>query len=148
MVTLYADVEDRRRLQETMRHDGVVMNLDVQFRRRDGSPVWVRINVRTVEQDGQTVYDGVLQDVSDLRRAEEAVRNNPLAIITGRLQLLERLATDEGTAQKIAPAVEAARRIAEIVSYMGRISRLEERPDMTRSPMLDIRRSGADTTPP
>jgi len=27
---------------------------------------------------------------------------------------------------------------------MGRISRLEERPDMVRSPMLDIRRSGAE----
>jgi hypothetical protein len=46
--------------------------------------------------------------------------------------------------EKIEPAVEAARRIAEIVSYMGRISRLEERPDMARSPMLDLRRSGAD----
>lgn len=167
MATLYADLEDRRRLQETMHRDGLVVNLDVPFRRRDGSPVWVRINARIVEQDGQTLYDGVLQDVSDLRRAEEAVRqaealayvaklanaaaheiNNPLAIITGRLQLLERLATDEGTAQKIAPAVEAARRIAEILSYMGRISRLEEHPDMARSPMLDIRRSGADPVPP
>jgi hypothetical protein len=46
--------------------------------------------------------------------------------------------------EKIEPAVEAARRIPEIVSYMGRISRLEERPDMARSPMLDLRRSGAD----
>lgn len=167
MASLYEDLAYRRRLQETIRRDGLVVNFDVPFHRRDGSPVWVRLNSRVVEHDGQTVYEGVLQDVSDLRRVEDAVRqaealayvaklanaaaheiNNPLAIITGRLQLLQRLITDEGTAQKIEPAVEAARRIAEIVSFMGRISRLEERPDMSRSPMLDIRRSGADPAPP
>jgi PAS domain S-box-containing protein len=167
MGSFYVDLEDRRRFQEAIRRDGVVTNLDVPFRRRDGSPVWVRINTRVVEQDGQILYEGVLQDVSGLRQAEDAVRraealayvaklanaaaheiNNPLAIITGRLQLLQRVITDQATVQKITPAVEAARRIAEIVSYMGRISRLEERPDMTRSPMLDIRRSGADAAPP
>jgi PAS domain S-box-containing protein len=165
MASLYVDLGERRRFQDTIRRDGVVTNLDVVFRRRDGSEIWIRINTRVVEQDGQTLYEGVLQDVSELRRAEDAVRqaealayvaklanaaaheiNNPLAIITGRLQLLQRMITDGGTAQKIQPAVEAARRIAEIVSYMGRISRLEERPDV--SPMLDIRRSGADTAPP
>jgi PAS domain S-box-containing protein len=167
MASLYTDLADRRRFQETIRRDGVVVNFDVQLRRRDGSLLWVRLNVRIVEQDGQTLFEGVLQDVSDLRRVEDAVRqaealayvaklanaaaheiNNPLAIITGRLQLLQRLIDDPATVQKIEPAVEAARRIADIVSYMGRISRLEERPDMARSPMLDIRRSGADAAPP
>jgi PAS domain S-box-containing protein len=167
MASFYKDPEDRRRALGVLERDGVVVNLDVPFRRRDGTPLWVRINSRVVEQDGETLYEGVLQDVSELKRAEDAVRqaealayvaklanaaaheiNNPLAIITGRLQLLQRLATDPGSVQQIEPAVEAARRIAEIVSYMGRISRLEERPDMARSPMLDIRRSGTDSTPP
>jgi PAS domain S-box-containing protein len=167
MASVYMDLADRRRFQETIRRDGAVVNFDVQFRRRDGTLLWVRLNVRIVEQDGQMLYEGVLQDVSDLRRVEDAVRqaealayvaklakaaaheiNNPLAIITGRLQLLQRLIGDPATVQKIEPAVEAARRIADIVSYMGRISRLEERPDTARSPMLDIRRSGADAAPP
>jgi PAS domain S-box-containing protein len=167
MATLYTDLADRRRFQETIRRDGVVTNFDVPFRRRDGSAVWARINARIVIQDGQTLYEGVLQDVSDLRRVEDAVRqaealayvaklaraaaheiNNPLAIITGRLQLLQRLIADEGMVHKIEPAVQAARRIADIVSYMGRISRLEERPDMARSPMLDLHRSGAEAAPP
>ena len=162
IATLYEDLADRRRFQEAIRRDGAVTNFDVPFRRRDGAAVWVRINARIVEQDGQTLYEGVLQDVSDLRRAEEVVRqaetlatvaklaraaaheiNNPLAIITGRLQLLQRLIADGATVQKIEPAVQAARRIAEIVSYMGRIARLEERPDTERTPMLDLRRSGA-----
>jgi PAS domain S-box-containing protein len=162
IASLYEDLADRRRFQEAIRRDGAVTNFDVPFRRRDGAAVWVRINARIVEQDGQTLYEGALQDVSDLRRAEEVVRqaetlatvaklaraaaheiNNPLAIITGRLQLLQRLIADGATVQKIEPAVQAARRIAEIVSYMGRIARLEERPDTERTPMLDLRRSGA-----
>jgi PAS domain S-box-containing protein len=165
MASLYTDLADRRRFQETIRQDGVVVNFDVQFRRRDGVLLWLRLNARIVEQDGQTLYEGVLQDASDLRRVEDAVRqaeslayvaklanaaaheiNNPLAIITGRLQLLQRLISDPGTVHQVEPALEAARRIAEIVSYMGRISRLEERPDMARSPMLDLRRSGTDTS--
>jgi PAS domain S-box-containing protein len=165
MASLYVNLEDRRRFRETIARDKVVANLDVAFRRRDGAEIWVRINTRVVEQDGQTLYEGVLQDVSELKRAEGAVRqadalayvaklanaaaheiNNPLAIITGRLQLLQRVVADGSLAHKIEPAREAARRIAEIVSYMGRISRLEERPDV--SPMLDIRRSGGDTALP
>ena len=165
MASMYVDLADRRRFREMIARDKVVTNLDVAFRRRDGVEMWVRINTRVVEQDGETLYEGVLQDVSELRRAEDAVRqadalayvaklanaaaheiNNPLAIITGRLQLLQRVIGDASLAQKIEPAREAARRIAEIVSYMGRISRLEERPDV--SPMLDIRRSGPDTSLP
>jgi PAS domain S-box-containing protein len=166
MASVYVDLADRRRFQEAIRRDGTVANFDVQYRRRDGSSLWVRLNVRVVEQDGETMYEGVLQDVSELRRVEDAVRqaealayvaklanaaaheiNNPLAIITGRLQLLQRLSTDPATVQKIEPALEASRRIAEIVSYMGRISRLEEVADPDRATMLDLRRSGAASPP-
>ncbi|HEV8472668.1 MAG TPA: PAS domain S-box protein [Methylomirabilota bacterium] len=167
MAALYWDLADRERFRETIRRDGVVRNFDVAFRRRDGTQIWVRLNTRVIQHGDETQYEGVLQDVSDLKRAEDAERqsealrsvmrlanaaaheiNNPLAVVLGRLQLLRRDASDPATAQSLDQAMAAGRRVAEIVSYMGRIARLEDRSDLAAagSPMLDIRKS-AETTP-
>lgn len=65
--------------------------------------------------------------------------NNPLAVIVGHVQLLERT-VDETARKHIGPVVEAAHRISEIVARMRRITRLEET-SATGSAMLDLRRS-------
>ena len=73
--------------------------------------------------------------------------NNPLAVITGRLELLRRhLATPEQQA-RFDQALVAAKRIAEIIAHMGQITRLETQPGTEVSPILDLRRSGTAPDP-
>jgi signal transduction histidine kinase len=132
----------------------------------DGGTVWVRINSRAVREADTDYYEGILEDITLQRRAEEAERsaeslravaklanaaaheiNNPLAVVTGRLELLRRqLAAPEQQA-RFDQALTAARRIAEIIAHMGQITRLETQPGTEVSPMLDLRRSGAAPDP-
>lgn len=157
---LYVDRTDRDRLREALARDGVA-DFTTQLRRGDGSTMWARMQVRATEEDGTTIYEGVLEDVGDTRRAEEAERraealryvahlanaaaheiNNPLSVITARLEMLRRRQTDEGDVAKIDSALESVRRIADIIAHMGRITRLELHGGTADvPPMLDIRRS-------
>jgi PAS domain S-box-containing protein len=166
MPALYWDLTDRERFREAIRRDGVVSNLDLAFRRQDGAKVWVRLNTRVVERGGETQYEGVVQDVSDLKRVEEAERqsealrsmmrlanaaaheiNNPLTILLGRLQMMQRSAGDGALAHGLEQAIKAGRRVSEIVAYMGRIAREEAHDGLASgSPMLDIRKSAAPPT--
>jgi PAS domain S-box-containing protein len=160
---LYVDPADRERLRQTLARDGAA-DFTTQLRRADGTPVWTRMQVRARVEAGQPVWEGVIEDITDRRRAEAAEReaealryvahlasaaaheiNNPLSVITGRLELArKRLAGQEDTLAWMDAALEAARRIAEIVAHMGRITRLQmrEAPSASVPPMLDIRGSG------
>jgi PAS domain S-box-containing protein len=74
---LYVNREDRGTWQASMDRDGVVRGFEVQFRRRDGSPIWGRENTRTLpDADGTRIYEGSLEDITERRRAEEALRES------------------------------------------------------------------------
>jgi PAS domain S-box-containing protein len=162
-VDLYVDAADRERLRQTLTRDGVA-DFTAQLRRADGSTLWAHLRVRASTENGQVVYEGVLEDITDRRRAEAAERqaetlryvahlasaaaheiNNPLAVITGRLELVRRrLAGEEDTVARIDAALVASRRIADIIAHMSHITRLElqDLGSATVPPMLDIRSSG------
>ena len=164
--TLYVDPGDRERVQRLMEAGGRVQDFALEMRTGDGGTVWVRINSRSVRESDTDYYEGILEDITHQRRAEEAERraeslravaklanaaaheiNNPLAVITGRLELLRRhLATPEQQA-RFDQALVAAKRIAEIIAHMGQITRLETQLGTEVSPMLDLRRSGTAPDP-
>jgi PAS domain S-box-containing protein len=164
---LYVHREDRDRLRQILATEGVA-DFTAELRRADGTPLWARMQVRSTSEEGQTIYEGVIEDITDRRRVEAAERqtealryvahlanaaaheiNNPLAVVTGRLELVRRrLATGDDAAGRIDSALEACRRIAEIIAHMGRITRLEVH-GATSSvpPMLDIRSSSGPSEP-
>jgi diguanylate cyclase (GGDEF)-like protein/PAS domain S-box-containing protein len=73
---IYLDPEDRRRWQRRMEGAGAVQSFEAAVRRFDGAVIWVRFTARAVpgEDGGVLRYEGVLEDVTDRRRAEEALR--------------------------------------------------------------------------
>jgi PAS domain S-box-containing protein len=160
---LYVDPADRERLQQALARDGIV-DYVAPMRRGDGGTLWARMHVRATSEHGRVVYEGVMDDVTDRRRAEEAERqaealrsvahlasaaaheiNNPLSVITARLEMLRRhVAGDPEMAGRLEAALAGGKRIAEIVANMGRITRLEVHGSTPNvPPMLDIRRSSA-----
>jgi PAS domain S-box-containing protein len=169
VAALYVDPADRERYTAQLAQEGVVREFPVQLRRADGRAVWVQLDTTSVEEDGRTVFCGVIQDITDRQRAEAAERtsqtlryvaslataaaheiNNPLAIITARLELLRRrLGDDEDTAAKMDVVLEAGRRISGIIARMGHIERLEMLEGAPReAPMLDLRASAPGDAPP
>ncbi len=73
---LYSEPFDRQLWMQLLERDGVVRDFEVRVRRRDGTVVWVRHSARVVYDDRGKVlcYEGAVQDVTERRRAEDALR--------------------------------------------------------------------------
>ncbi len=79
-IDFYANPEDRRRWRVLMEPDRVVRDFEVQFRRYDGKIIWVRNTARTVRDahGGILCYEGTNEDITERKRAEEALREAEL----------------------------------------------------------------------
>lgn len=75
---LYSNPEDRERFQQQIEKQGSVRNYEVKFRRKDGT-VMDCLLTATVRgsTDGKILgYQGIIRDVSEQKRAEEALRES------------------------------------------------------------------------
>ncbi len=73
---LYAEPERRGELYRIALRDGFVSGFEMEMLRKDGSPVWVSVNARAVYGVGGGIagYEGIVEDISERKRAEEALR--------------------------------------------------------------------------
>jgi PAS domain S-box-containing protein len=106
---VYLDPEERERLTERARAHSFPEWIDARWKRRDGTPLNVRLSVHPrLNGKGEVeMWDGIVQDVTERQRLEELRRrsermatigttlagvahelNNPLAAIMGFTQLL------------------------------------------------------------
>jgi two-component system, cell cycle sensor histidine kinase and response regulator CckA len=75
---LYVNPEDRKKLMERVNEEGLVEGFEIQVLHRSGHSLWVLANVRNVrDENGKTLYyEGTVQDITDRKRAEEALRES------------------------------------------------------------------------
>ena len=75
---LYVDPGERDRCIRILEKEGALRRFEVKMRRRDGSTMWSVINSRIVRDEaGRFRYiEGMISDVTDLKRAEEALRES------------------------------------------------------------------------
>ena len=68
-----SETERAESVQKLEKH-GVILKHECRFRRRDGSEIWVSMSTRLATgPDGQTFYSGFVEDITERRRAEEAL---------------------------------------------------------------------------
>ncbi len=72
----YVDPQDRRRWEERIGREGVLKDSEVRLRRYDGRVIWAKISAQAFTgPDGQVqYYEGSLEDITDRKLAEEALR--------------------------------------------------------------------------
>ena len=158
VVPHYATAADRAMIVDKISAGHEVVEAELMGRRLDGSLVPVAMSVRRIVEPGGPIHEGTLVDVTDRKRAEESTAlrsvaelanaaaheiNNPLTVVLGQLELIEK---GKNVAEGIRRVRTAALRIRDIVNHMTRITRLErpEAASPTLPRMLDLRRSGAD----
>jgi PAS domain S-box-containing protein len=73
---LYVNNDERERLIALLNKNGFVDNFEAEGRTKDGRIIWVSINVRMVkdEKDIYKYLDGTLIDITERRKAENALR--------------------------------------------------------------------------
>jgi PAS domain S-box-containing protein len=69
---LYVNPDERVRWQALMEQEGVVRDFQVQFRRHDGTLIWVNDSARALKDKHDQVqyYEGSLEDISARKQAE------------------------------------------------------------------------------
>lgn len=75
---LYVDPNRRTEFVELMQKFDVVKDFESQVRRKDGAVIWISENVRAVRDRKHQLlfYEGTVQDITERKRAEEAIRNS------------------------------------------------------------------------
>jgi PAS domain S-box-containing protein len=75
---VFLNPKDQEQLLASIERDGIVLGFETQFRRYNGTIIWVRGTVRTArDKDGFVqFYDGTLEDITERKRAEEALRES------------------------------------------------------------------------
>ncbi|BCG46611.1 Two-component system sensor histidine kinase [Citrifermentans bremense] len=79
---LYVDPSRRAELYAMMFQRQDVKNFEVEFCRRDGSRIWVDLSTRPAfDEEGKLIYiDGVIQDITERKQNEEALRKLSQAV--------------------------------------------------------------------
>ena len=86
---VYAHPEGRRQFLNLIERDGRVSQFETQWRRYDGTLIWVRESARTVyDEHGQVLYyEGSAEDITDRKQAEEALQQRNAELQTRNEEL-------------------------------------------------------------
>ncbi len=69
---LYQNPEDRARFSERLLKEGSVAGVELQLKKKDGTPFWAAVSARVVRDDqGRPLYfDGMIEDITQRKLAE------------------------------------------------------------------------------
>ncbi|HEX2729686.1 MAG TPA: PAS domain S-box protein, partial [Rubrobacteraceae bacterium] len=73
---LYADPGKREKLIRQVKENGTIKGLEVRGRRKDGEDIWISLSARAIEDGNGKLLsvEGTVEDITERRRAEEALR--------------------------------------------------------------------------
>ena len=79
---LYVDALDRKRWKEIVDCEGIVHGVEMQMLRWDGETIWMRINASKFHDTEQGIifYEGSLEDITERKYAENALRDAHLEL--------------------------------------------------------------------
>ena len=74
----YGDEKERTQWQTLIEREGVVRGVETQWRRLDGTIIWVRESALAIrDNEGRiTHYEGVVEDITEHKQAEEKLRES------------------------------------------------------------------------
>ncbi len=69
----YANPADRKAFQAAIEKDGFVKDYEVQFKKKDGTPIQVSITAQVRRRGSEVLgYEGIIKDITARKQAEEA----------------------------------------------------------------------------
>ncbi len=72
--SFYTDPAERARWRTLLEETGTVRDFEVSLTRADGEVIWVRDNARAIRGDDGVQFQGAIEDVTERKLAEDALR--------------------------------------------------------------------------
>lgn len=108
---IYYHKGDRERLIRKYETIAIGKDIEVQWKKKDGSPIWVQINIHTVydKQGSIQYFDGFVRDITERKRTEDALRESEQRYRSLFDQMLDGMyrSTHDGRFVDINPAMVA-----------------------------------------
>jgi len=71
---LYVRSDERESFSEQLLRDGVVTEREIELSTLDGAELWAAVTAIAREVDGETFFDGVVQDISERKQYEQRLK--------------------------------------------------------------------------
>ena len=103
---LYVRPQERPAVLREMDENGLIHGREVEYKKKDGSNIWVALSARRVTDDGKIFYEGLMEDITERKKLEKELQqaqkmeaigtlsggiahdfNNILGIILGNTEL-------------------------------------------------------------
>ena len=122
MNRLAVDPEAIAQRAEVLRRDGQLHDFELRLRRGDGTVFWARESSHlVVDETGRPLYqEGIIQDITERKRAEEEARARDVAVAASEAQLAERKRTEEAASF----LAEASKVLAGSLDYLATLSQV------------------------
>lgn len=140
----YVGVKGHKQWHNLMKQQGIVNELEIQWRRQDGSVIWVRENTRAVRDEKGKIlyYDGAVEDITKQRKMEQELRkshklesvgvlaggiahdfNNLLTSILGNINLAKMYSSEEKVVDRLEESEKASLHARDLVQKLLTFSR-------------------------
>ena len=94
-IGLWTDENIRHEIVEVLRRESYFRNLTIPYRRKGGEIFWMQLSSAVIELDGVSCMISITRDTTEIRAAEERIKDlsfyDPLTRLPNRRLLLERL---------------------------------------------------------
>jgi PAS domain S-box-containing protein len=137
---LYLNPEDHKRWRAKVESEGIVRDFEKQFKRFDGSVIWVKNTSRVIRGEAGDVlyYEGSLEDITERKRLADQIRqsqkleavgllaggvahdfNNMLGVILGHAEMsLIKTGQDASMRKHLEAILAAGKRSAEVTRQL------------------------------
>jgi two-component system, cell cycle sensor histidine kinase and response regulator CckA len=77
---IYVEPAERQRLIDSCGEPGIAGDVEVQWKRKNGEPIWIQVTSHTVQDDSGRIlrFEGFVRDISEHKTAEESLRLHAL----------------------------------------------------------------------
>ena len=128
---LYVEPERRKEFNRLIREHNAVSGFEIQMHRKDGSVMWASVSARAIRDGSSELlgYEGTVEDVTERKRAEVALREireaerrriardlhdeamQDLAFVLQSLQYTRLISSDRGSDDRSEHEISALRRV-------------------------------------